>query len=89
MLQTQFERGKREKGKFCFIGDCDCSTITILAGAKYLNLPGPYYINLVGKTRLNPTHIYPTIGNKIMDLTNKEFNYERPYKFHQKIKISL
>jgi len=72
-------------------GDCDCFTITAVAcmiSQGWDNI----FIDLVGRDKSQPVHIYCHIiwkgQRQILDLTNRKFNYERPYPYHQAIKIN-
>jgi hypothetical protein len=72
-----------EKGR----GDCDCFTIaalTLLVANGFENL----YVILVGRNRFTPVHIYCGLLDekgvfRILDLTNRLFDTERPYPFKQ------
>jgi len=74
-------------------GDCDCFTIaalTILLANGFTDCG----IVLVGRNRSNAVHIYAWVVDdtgerKILDLTNRVYNYERTYPFKQFIKFNL
>ena len=73
-------------------GDCDCFSIAALAALSsrgYKNIG----IVLVGRTPKNAVHIYvycKTEGKtQILDLTNKNFNFERYYPFKQFIPFKV
>lgn len=72
-------------------GDCDCFTITAVA-AMIAQDWNNIYIDLVGRDKLQPVHIYASIDwrgkRQVFDLTNREFNYERSYPYHQQIKVN-
>jgi hypothetical protein len=76
-------------------GDCDCFTVLGLAGLTYYGLADNLYICLVGKTRMQPSHIYLSLDWKgkhhIFDLTNQYFDFERckNYRYKQTIPITL
>jgi hypothetical protein len=73
-------------------GDCDCFTIATIAAALSQNW-NDLGIVLVGRSPLNAVHIYTYIifdGQKYyLDLTNKDFDYQRFYPFYQEIKFKL
>jgi hypothetical protein len=73
-------------------GDCDCFTIAGLTCAL-VNFDYPTGIVLVGRRKYKPVHIYQYIdtpdGRKYIDLTNKVYNYERPYPYRQEIAFNL
>lgn len=78
-----------ENGGF---GDCDCATIfciCMLLNSGFTNCG----IVLVGRNKLNPSHIYAYCIDKdekqILDLTNKKFNFERYYPFKQSIPFKI
>jgi len=71
-------------------GDCDCFTITTCAcmiAQDWDNI----YIDLVGRAKSHPVHIYSDIiwkgERKVLDLTNKNFNQERIYPYRQRIAL--
>lgn len=71
-------------------GDCDCFTIASVAcmiAQDWENI----YIDLVGRQKSHPVHIYSDIiwngKRRVLDLTNREFNLERPYPYRQRILI--
>lgn len=72
-------------------GDCDCFTIAIVAamlaqGWKNIR------IYLVGRTTDRPAHIYAGIKwrgkERILDLTNNKYNFERRYPYKQKLIVN-
>lgn len=67
-------------------GDCDCFTIWLLA-LMHVNGFSKKGFCLVGRTKHNPVHIYAygydNNGLRILDLTNKRIDTERPYKYRQ------
>lgn len=72
-------------------GDCDCFTtaaLTLLVANGFKNL----YVVLVGRNRFTPVHIYcGLIENgvfKVLDLTNRRFDVERPYPYRQHLKFT-
>jgi hypothetical protein len=76
-------------------GDCDCLTVAALA-ALYNVLPGAkLYINLTGRNRKTPSHIYVSFDYKglhhYFDLTNPWYDFERTknYRYKQQIPINL
>jgi len=75
-------------------GDCDCFTILTLASCKFLNF-GPQYVALASNMKKGPTHIYSEVfdGDKdrvcAMDLTNPDYDTERPYRFKQRLNFSI
>lgn len=68
-------------------GDCDCFTtaaLTLLVANGFDNL----YVILTGRNRFTPRHIYCGLIDKngvfrILDLTNRLYDTERPYPFKQ------
>jgi hypothetical protein len=72
-------------------GDCDCFTITTVAcmivqGWDNIN------IDLVGRSRSHPVHIYTDIvwngKRKVLDFTNPSFNFERSgYAYRQRLPV--
>jgi len=71
-------------------GDCDCFTITTVAcmiAQDWNNIN----INLVGRQKTHPVHIYTDIiwkgQRQVLDFTNKKFNQERPYPYRQRIAV--
>ena len=72
-------------------GDCDCFTILTVAAMISQNWDN-IYIDLVGRSKSSPVHIYSHIiwngQRQVLDLTNKQFNQERPYPFKQEIKVN-
>lgn len=86
MVPTLMDRG----GK----GDCDCFTILTLASCIYLGFK-PNYVNLVGRKRIAPTHIYSSVYDRsrnlvcAMDLTNASYNMERPYNYIQTLNFKI
>lgn len=75
-------------------GDCDCFTVTALTSMWYLHFE-PMYVDLAGNTTIVPSHIYTSVWDatrgKIcpFDLTNPIYNYERPYKFKQRLPFMI
>lgn len=72
-------------------GDCDCFTITSVACMIAQNWDG-IFIDLVGRSRAYPVHIYSDIvwkgQRQVFDLTNPSFNFERPgYKYRQRLPV--
>jgi len=71
-------------------GDCDCFTISTIALMIAQNWNGINII-LAGRTKKCPVHIYCTIDwqgkRKVLDLTNKRYDVERPYPLTQKIPV--
>jgi len=81
------------KGKFWGYpgGDCDCltiATITLMIAQNWKDIS----IVLVGREKTNPVHIYTIIKwkgtRKVLDLTNKEYNKERPYPLKQELPVN-
>ena len=73
-------------------GDCDDATIFCLA--ELLNSGfTDIGIVLTGRNKTNASHIYVYVidngQRKILDLTNKNFNQERPYPFKQYIPFKI
>lgn len=85
-FQTLMNRG----GK----GDCDCFTIAGLASCVVCDFK-PLYVALAGNSIFLPTHIYLEAydleDRKIcaLDFTNQEYDFERPYKFKQRLLFRL
>jgi len=81
-VQTLFKNNGR--------GDCDCFTVLVLSALEYLGY-NDNYIVLKGNSKENPTHIYPATFYKgkflILDLTNDIYNYDRKYRYEQKLKF--
>lgn len=73
-------------------GDCDDATIFVLT-ILLINGFSNCGIVLTGRQKSNPTHIYAYCDDngtrKILDLTNKNFNEERPYPFKQFIPFKI
>ena len=73
-------------------GDCDCFTIAALA-TLIANGFTDCGIVLVGRSPLNPVHIYAYVDvngkREYFDLTNRTYNYERPYPYRQEIPYKL
>ncbi len=85
-VQTLMKRG----GK----GDCDCFTILVLTACHYLGFK-PQQVILVGKTKYSPSHIYSMVYDESkkkmvsMDLTNPNFDTERPYNYRQTLPFMM
>lgn len=74
-------------------GDCDCFTIAALS-VLLANGFTDCGIVLVGRKSWQPVHIYAYVVDdsgekKYLDLTNRVYNYERPYPYKQHIKFKL
>lgn len=73
-------------------GDCDCFTIAALS-ILLANGFTDCGIVLVGRSPLTAVHIYAWVNDKgekkILDLTNRVFNYERSYPYKQFINFKL
>lgn len=74
-------------------GDCDCFTIAALS-VLLANGFTDCGIVLVGRKSWQPVHIYAYVVDdggqrKYLDLTNKVYNYERPYPYKQHIPFKL
>jgi hypothetical protein len=74
-------------------GDCDCFTIAALS-ILLANGFTDSGIVLVGRKSWQPVHIYAYVVDdggqkKYLDLTNKVYNYERPYPYKQHIPFKL
>ena len=86
-VQTLLGKNKGE-------GDCDCFTVLTLASCAYLDF-WPMYVNLVGNGTISPTHIYSSVFDQdqgkvcAMDLTNTEYDFERSYKYRQRLNFIL
>lgn len=69
-------------------GDCDCFTIAALA-TLIANGFTDCGIVLVGRNALTPVHIYAYVDyngqRHWFDLTNKKFDFQRPYPYRQEI----
>lgn len=72
-------------------GDCDCftiSTIALLIANNVKNIK----VCLVGRSKNVPVHIYCCVyqngKRKVLDLTNKRPNIERPYPYIQEIPVN-
>ena len=83
-LMTYNRKGKEGHG------DCDCYTITLLA-CMAANGWGGKQIILAGNKKHAPQHIYAGINWKgrdvVLDLTNRLYDYERPYKYKQVLHV--
>jgi hypothetical protein len=90
LLQTMPTMFERNCHNISGAGDCDCFTITTVACMIAQNWDN-IYIDLVGREKSNPVHIYSDIvwkgKRQVLDLTNKQFNFERPYPYRQRILI--
>lgn len=72
-------------------GDCDCFTtaaLTLLVANGFRNL----YVILTGRNRFTPVHIYCGLIDKdgvfrILDLTNRLYDTERPYPYKQHLEF--
>lgn len=74
-------------------GDCDCFTIAALS-ILLANGFTDCGIVLVGRKSWQPVHIYAFViddsgERKYLDLTNKIYDYERPYPYKQHIPFKL
>lgn len=75
-------------------GDCDCFSVTALA-SLYICRFQPMYVELASNNKFCPTHIYTSVYDPVkkkicpFDLTNPIYNYERPYKYHQRLLVIL
>lgn len=85
-LLTDNEHGRSGEG------DCDdatifCLTMLLISGFTDCG------IVLTGRNKLKPSHIYAYVNDngqrKILDLTNKNFDQERPYPFKQFIPFKI
>jgi hypothetical protein len=82
-------------GKYKGHGDCDCFTVSALAALHVAVPKAKMYINLVGRRRSNPSHIYVSIDYKglhhYFDLTNPWYDFERKgnYRYKQQIPVNL
>lgn len=72
-------------------GDCDDATIFCLSMLLVNGFNCGYV--LAGRTKVRPTHIFAYCDDngrkKILDLTNKNFNQQRPYAFKQYIPFTI
>lgn len=72
-------------------GDCDDATIFCISMLLVNGFDCGYV--LAGRTKVRPTHIfaYCVDGStkKVLDLTNKNFNQQRPYAFKQYIPFTI
>lgn len=71
-------------------GDCDCFTIATIACMAANGWKRGIHINLVGRSKLYPVHIYTDIDwngkRKVLDLTNPRYNQERDnYRYTQRL----
>lgn len=84
-LLTENEYGRSGEG------DCDDATIFCLSMLLVNGFQCGYV--LAGRTKVRPTHIFAyCIDNgrkKILDLTNKNFDQQRPYAFKQYIPFTI
>jgi len=85
-FQTLMKNGGR--------GDCDCFTIAGLSSCL-VNDINPLWVALAGDSHLVPTHIYFEVYDRskdkicAFDLTNRIYNFQRPYKFKQRLLFRL
>jgi len=79
---TSFFNPKANIHSLAGYGDCDCFTSVCASIAKANNLPYNYIMQGNGK----PSHIAIEVANYVVDLTNDQPNYLRPYQTTQKIK---
>ena len=87
MLPTLLKGYKGEPGR----GDCDCFTtaaLTLLVANGFTDL----YVILVGRNRFTPVHIYCGLVDdkgsfRILDLTNRLYDTERPYPYIQHLRF--
>jgi len=75
-------------------GDCDCFTIATIACLYVNGWKNNVFIDLVGRSKLYPVHIYTDIvykgDRKVLDLTNKYYNEERQnYKYRQRLPVNF
>lgn len=69
-------------------GDCDCFVITTLACLWVCGFRN-IQVALVGRDKRNAVHIYTICNGKVLDLTNREFDQERPYPYKQLLTFKL
>jgi len=79
---TSFFNPKANIHSLSGYGDCDCFTSVCASIAKANNLPYNYIMQGNGK----PSHIAIEVKNYVVDLTNDQPNYLRPYQTTQIIK---
>jgi hypothetical protein len=86
-LPTLMEGYKGKPGE----GDCDCFTtaaLTLLVANGFDNL----YVILVGRNPFTPVHIYCGLIDdkgifRVLDLTNRFYDVERPYPYQQHLEF--
>lgn len=82
-VPTMFENNPHGKSG---AGDCDCFVVLALS-CFFVNGFNDFGIKLFGRSKKQPVHISCYVENKNFDLTNPFYDYERPYRYVQKLKI--